>query len=295
MRVAVTGASGLIGSALVPALREAGHEVVRLVRRKEDTEPDTVFWDPSREMIDMDDLGTVDAAVHLAGYSVASGRWTRQRKALIMDSRVQGTRTLAQALSAMSPRPATLVSASAVGYYGLATEADESSPKGEGFLADVCEAWEAQTEVAEKTGIRVVHCRFGVVLSQNGGALQKMRLPFSLGLGGKLGDGTQPMSWITRADAVAVLMYLLNEETISGPVNVVAPQTATNAEFTRTLGKALKRPTVLPVPKFALKAALGEMADQMLLGGARVSPTVLQKHGFEWQHPTLEQAFDAVL
>jgi uncharacterized protein (TIGR01777 family) len=296
-KIAVTGASGLVGAALVGALREQGFDVLRLVRRSASS-GDEARWDPAAGTIDSEALSGVTGAVHLAGDNIASGRWTDAKKARIRDSRVQGTELLSKALAELSPKPSVLVSASAIGFYGnRGDEAlDESSASGEGFLAEVCKEWEAATSPALDAGIRVVNARIGVVLSPEGGALAKMKTPFLLGVGGRIGDGRQYMSWITLDDVVSALVFCLATHEVEGPVNMVAPAPVTNAELTSTLGRVLKRPTFLPVPKFALRLGAGtEMANEMLLGGARVIPSVLQSRGFEWAHPTLEPALRSVL
>ena len=296
-KIAVTGASGLVGTALVQRLRERGYEVLRLVRRAPSS-PDEVQWSPADGTIDIEGLSGVVGAVHLAGDNVASGRWTEAKKASIRDSRVNGTTLLSKALAELEPRPRVLVSASAIGYYGSTGDAavDEHGPLGDGFLASVCEAWEASAQPARDAGIRVVHPRIGIVLAANDGALAKMKTPFLLGVGGRIGDGRQFMSWISLDDVVDALVFALEHDDIVGPVNLTAPNPVTNAEFTDTLGRVLKRPTILPVPKFALRLGAGsEMANEMLIGGARVVPRVLEDHGFEWKYATLEPALRAVL
>ncbi|MBW2379887.1 MAG: TIGR01777 family oxidoreductase, partial [Deltaproteobacteria bacterium] len=243
-------------------------------------------------------LQGITAAIHLAGDNVASGRWTDAKKARIRDSRVRGTALIARALAELSPKPRVLVSASAVGYYGACGEEtlDESAAQGSGFLASVCGEWEAAATAARDAGIRVVHARIGVVLAPSGGALAKMKLPFLLGLGGRIGDGSQYMSWITLEDLGSALVFALERDELEGPVNFVSPTAVTNADFTATLGRVLKRPTVLPVPKFALRLGVGaDMADEMLIGGSRVTPALLQAHGFRWEHTTLEPALRALL
>lgn len=296
-KIAVTGASGLVGTALVRRLRERGYEVLRLVRRAPSA-PDEVRWNPADGTIDAAGLAGIAGAVHLAGDNVASGRWTEPKKASIRDSRVDGTTVLSRALAELEPRPTVLVSASAIGYYGStgAAPVDEKSPLGEGFLASVCEAWEAAAQPARDAGIRVVHPRIGIVLAANDGALAKMKTPFSLGVGGRIGDGRQYMSWISLDDVVEALLFALEREDVVGPVNLTAPHPVTNAEFTRALGHVLKRPTILPVPKFALRLGAGsEMADEMLLGGSNVIPRALETHGFRWKHENLEPALRAIL
>jgi hypothetical protein len=296
-KIAVTGASGLVGSALVPELRRKGIDVVRLVRRAPASE-DEVRWDPGTGTIDGAGLGGVTGAIHLAGDNIASGRWTEAKKASIRNSRVRGTEVLAHALAQLSPQPRVFVSASAIGYYGARGDqaVDESSAQGSGFLASVCGEWEAAADEARASGIRVVHPRIGVVLAAEGGALAKMKLPFLLGVGGRIGDGSQYMSWITLQDLVSALIFALGREDLEGPVNYVSPTPVTNAEFSATLGQVLHRPAIIPVPKFALRLGVGsEMADEMLIGGVRVIPASLHAHGFHWEHTSLEPALRSLL
>ena len=296
-RIVVTGASGLIGRQLVSELRAKGFEILRLVRHAPAAD-DEARWDPEGRTIDTSALAGVTGAVHLAGDNIASSRWTEAKKARIRDSRVRGTELLASALTKISPRPRVLVSGSAVGYYGSrgAEPLDESASAGSGFLASVCREWEAATSAAEDAGIRVVHARIGVVLAAQGGALPKMKIPFVLGVGGRIGDGSQYMSWISIADLVSSLVFALTRDDLEGPVNCVSPTPVTNAEFSTTLGRVLKRPAVLPVPKLVLRLAVGsEMANEMLIGGARVIPAALRSHGFEWHHATLEPALRSLL
>jgi len=296
MKVAVTGASGLIGSALVRFLTSGGHEVRRLVRRGP-RGADEIRWDPGRGEIDADALEGVDAVVHLSGENLASGRWTEARKARIRGSRIDSTRTLARALASLKHRPKVLVSASAVGYYGDCGEewVTESSPAGDDFLARVSADWETAASPAAEAGIRLVHPRTGVVLSPVGGALGKLLLPFRLGLGGIVGPGTQYMSWVAIDDVVTALHHVLVEERVIGPFNLVAPAPVTNREFTKALGQVLRRPTLVPVPAFALKLVLGEMAEATLLASTRARPDRLVSSGYRFRYPGLEGALRHVI
>ncbi len=288
MRIAVTGASGLIGSALVPHLRSQGHIVDRLVRRTT-TAPDEITWDPAAGTVDLARLEGVDAVIHLAGAGVGDHRWTEEYKAQILDSRTQGTRTIATALASLDHRPAVLVSASAIGFYGDTgdTAVDESAPAGSGFLADVVVAWEAAAQPARDAGIRVVHPRTGLVVAGRGGAWGRLWPIFRLGGGGKLGSGRQWWSFISLRDELAGLTHLL--ERLEGPVNLTAPNPATNTEVTKAMGALLRRPTFLPVPAKALEIALGEFSSEVL-GSARVLPTRLVADGFAFQDPTIDAA-----
>ncbi len=290
MKIAITGASGLIGSALVPHLRAQDHEVLRLVRRPASA-PDEVTWDPKAGTVDLAGLEGTDAVVHLAGAGVGDHRWTDDYKRQILDSRVDGTRTIVDAISQLKVKPKVLVSGSAIGWYGETGDrrVDETDPAGTGFLADVVRAWEATADPAEQVGIRVVHARTGLVVAKEGGAWARMFPLFKLGLGGKLGSGRQYWSWISLRDEVRALDYLLTNESISGPVNLTAPNPATNAEVTAAMGQVLGRPTLLPAPAFALKAVLGEFSTEVL-GSARVMPAVLERTGFVWHDPTIANA-----
>ena len=298
MQVLVSGASGLVGSALLPALASAGHQVGRLVRAGAGPAgPSDVSWDPAGERIDEARLAGFDAVVHLAGENIASGRWTERVKERIRKSRVDGTQLLSRALARLERPPKAVVQASAIGYYGNRSDQvlTESSPRGQGFLPAVCVAWEAAAEPAEKRGIRVVFLRFGVILSPKGGALKKMLPPFRLGVGGVIGEGTQYMSWIALDDAVGAVLHALSTERLRGPVNAVAPQPVTNQGFTKTLGRVLGRPTVFPMPAFAARLAFGEMADALLLASARVVPDRLKGTGYKFRQPDLEPALRHLL
>lgn len=295
--VAVSGASGLIGAALVKELTRRGHRVSRMVRRG--ARPGEISWDPAIGRLDPGDLEGLDGVVHLAGENVGV-RWTVARKARIRESRVKGTKLISETLAQLRRRPAVLVSASAIGIYGsrgneLLTEASLPGDRSRDFLASVSWEWEAAAEPARVAGIRVAHPRFGIVLSPRGGALRKMLLPFRLGLGGRMGSGSQWMSWISIDDAVAAILHLLSTDTLRGPVNVTSPEPLTNRDFAQTLGRVLARPTPLPLPAAALRLALGEMADGTLLSSARVEPARLLESGYRFQHPDLEKALRHVL
>jgi hypothetical protein len=301
MRVIVTGSTGLVGSALVRSLLADGHEVTRLVRGGAQgfRAPGTtaVHWDPERGEIDAGELEGHDAAVHLAGESIAEGRWDDEKKRRILESRVKGTQLIAGALAGLNAKPKVLVSASAVGFYGDRGDevVREESASGTDFLSEVCREWEKATLQASQAGLRVVHLRIGVVLSAEGGALPRMVTPFKLGVGGRVGSGRQYMSWITLDDLVSVIRRAIEDESLRGPFNAVAPRPVTNAEFTKALGRVLGRPTIFPVPAFAARLAFGEMADALLLAGARVEPARLNEAGFEFKHAEIEGALRAVL
>jgi uncharacterized protein (TIGR01777 family) len=293
MRVLMSGASGLLGSAIARALEANRVLVGRLVRGGAPSSAAHIRWDPGKAL---DLIPGFDGVIHLAGESVV-GRWTAAKKARIRDSRVLGTRTLAEAIARVEPKPRVFLAASAIGYYGDRGDEilREESASGTGFLAEVCREWEDAAEPAMQAGIRVVHLRIGVVLSKQGGALDKMLLPFRLGLGGKLGSGRQWMSWIHVDDIVSAVQHALSNEAVRGPVNLVAPNPVTNAEFTATLGKALSRPAVLPAPAFALRLALGEMADGALLASARVEPARLLASGYVFRFRELQTALENIL
>lgn len=291
-RVVVSGATGLIGTRLVVYLQEHGYQVSRLVRRLAAAGSTDIFWNPARGEIDALKLEGAEALVHLAGENIGAGRWTAERKRLILNSRVDSTALLSRTLAALREKPKALISASAVGFYGDRKEESltETSPPGEGFLAEVCQAWEAATEPAAAVGIRVVNPRFGMVLAGEGGALSAMLPAFRFGLGGPMGDGRQWMSWISLSDLVRILCFLIETPTLSGPVNAVSPGPVTNAEFTRTLGKVLRRPTIFRLPALVIRTLFGEMGQALFLEGARVIPAKLLAAGFQFNFPELESA-----
>lgn len=293
MRVAVTGSTGLIGSALVDRLTRDGHTVVRVVRGN--AGPGDVAWNPDAETIDAAALEGVDAIVHLAGENVGT-RWTDEKKRRIMDSRVKGTRLIARAAAHMTRQPRVFVQAAATGIYGdRGDEAlNESSAPGKGFLADVGRAWESASSLADEAGIRVVKLRFGVVLSARGGALKQLLLPFRMGVGGPVGNGRQWMPWLSLDDAVEMIVVSLRDPRYRGPINAIAASVR-NQDFTRALGRAVQRPALLPTPAFALRALFGEMADETLLGSQNAEPRRLKELGFRYLHPTMEDALHAAL
>jgi hypothetical protein len=294
MKVLITGANGLVGSALGARLAAVGHHLVRLTRSAP-RGPGDFRWDPTAGEIDPAAFDGIDAVVHLAGETVA-GRWTEAKKRRIRDSRVLGTRLLAETAAAHDPRPRAFVSASAIGYYGDRGDdpVAEESPIGEGFLAEVVRDWEAAAEPAREAGIRVVNLRFGIVQSAAGGALRAQLPLFRLGLGGRVGNGRQYVSWVAIDDVVGAIEFALSSDPLTGPVNVTAPEPVTNADYARTLGRVLRRPALLPAPAPAVRLLLGEFAGE-LLGGQRVVADRLLESGFEFQHPELEGALRHVL
>lgn len=299
MRIAITGASGLIGRELCRAYSAQGHSVTRVLRPAKDrsAQPGTVQWDPVRGEIDAAGLEGQDAIINLAGANLADKRWTPAVKRQLIDSRVIPARLLAQALARMQSPPAVLINASAVGYYGdqpHAVAVDESGAAGSGFLAQLVCEWEAAAQGAAAAGVRVVLARFGVALSAQGGALAKLLPVFSAGLGGRLGSGQQSFSWIALAEVASALQHIIEHADISGPVNLTAPGAVNNAEFTLELARALHRPAVMAVPAFALRLALGEMAE-MLLSGVRAIPKKLLESGHKFKQPTLRQALEELL
>lgn len=296
MTILVTGGSGLIGRRLIPCLEQQGHRVLRLVRSRDLVSDRAVYWSTSEGSFHWEEPGKIDAVVHLAGESIL-GRWTRNKKARIRDSRVDTTRKLCAFLARMASPPSVLVCASATGYYGNRGDEllGEDSRPGDGYLPGVSRQWEAATEAARDAGIRVVNLRIGMVLTPEGGALPAMLTPFRLALGGQVGDGRQYMSWITRDDLISIIQFTLESEDITGPVNAVSPQPVTNAEFTRTLGRVLHRPTLFTVPAFVVRLLFGQMGSDLLLASARVEPERLREAGFRFEHADLEAALNDLL
>lgn len=291
MKILLTGSHGLIGSALSPLLTSRGHRVVRLVRGDPGPDPDQIPWDPAAGRLDGTRLEGTDAVIHLAGESIAAGRWTAARKARIRQSRVESTRLLAETLARLHRKPAVLIAASAVGYYGDRGDeilVEDSAP-GSGFLATLCRDWEAAAAPAQQAGIRVVHLRTGIVLSQAGGALARILPIFRAGLGGRLGTGRQFMSWIGLDDEVEAIHHALARDAVRGPVNLVSPQPVTNREFTTTLGRILRRPALLAVPAGLLRVALGELGGEILTS-VRAYPARLLATGYAFRHTDLESA-----
>ncbi|MGO9269169.1 MAG: TIGR01777 family oxidoreductase [Terriglobia bacterium] len=297
MRTLITGSTGLIGTALERLLSHRGHEVIRLVRSGSASGKGVVHWDPRAGTIDAAALEGLDGVVHLAGENIAARRWTTTQKEQIRESRVRGTNLLSGSLARLARPPRVLVSASAIGYYGDCGDEmlREESPAGSGFLPEVCVAWEAATKVAEDRGIRVVHLRTGMVLDRAGGALAKMLPVFRMGAGGVIGNGRQYMSWIALDDVSGAIQHALTTDDLRGPVNTVAPTPVTNREFTKTLGRVLSRPTLFPLPAFAARLALGEMANELLLASQRVEPARLIASGYQFCFPDLEGALRHLL
>ncbi|MGA8492540.1 MAG: TIGR01777 family oxidoreductase [Terriglobales bacterium] len=293
-RILVSGSSGLIGAALIPSLKSSGYEIACLLRGTASGK-EQIQWDPTRPLTP-ETVSGFDAVVHLAGESIV-GRWTEAKKRRIRDSRVQGTRNLAEALARAPQRPRVLISASAIGYYG--DRGDEAlrevSSSGDGFLAEVCREWEGATEPAAKAGVRTVQMRIGVVLSPSGGALQKMLPPFRLGVGGNLGNGRQWWSWIDIDDLVGAIQHVIKTDGLRGPVNVVTPNPVTNADFSKMLGSVLSRPAIFPMPAFAARLVFGQMGDELLLASQRVEPAKLLASGYVFRKPDLRTALEGIL
>ncbi len=292
MRILVTGSSGLIGSALIPILKNQGHQIVRLVRHAAAPGEDLAVWDPAAGKLETSALIGTDAVIHLAGESINALRWTQRRKERIRSSRVRGTRLLSEALALLAVPPRVLVSASGINFYGASGDEvlTEKSPAGSGFMSAVCREWEAATEPARQRGIRVVNLRIGMVLSMKGGALRAMLPAFKAGVGGKLGSGQQFVSWISIHDLTMAVSHILATESLSGPVNAVSPSPVRNVEMTRALGSVLKRPTLLSLPAPAVRIIFGEMGDALLLTSLRAAPERLLATGFDFQFVDFEPA-----
>lgn len=296
MKILISGASGLVGSALIPKLKESGHQILTLSRKASDNAGE-VNWDPLKEIEDINKLEGVETVIHLAGESVGDSRWTEEKKHKIRDSRVIGTKILCDALLKLEEQPKTFISASAVGIYGNRDNEiiTEESTHGTDFLAKVGLEWEAASNPLKGNGVRVVYTRIGIVLSKKGGALEKMLLPFKLGLGGKLGSGNQYMSWIAIDDVVNAIEFIISNDSLSEAINLTAPKPVTNKEFTKTLGEVLSRPAIIPVPAFALKIAFGEFAEIALLAGQQVIPKKLQDAGYKFLFEDIESALRHLL
>jgi uncharacterized protein (TIGR01777 family) len=295
--VAVTGSHGFIGSALLPALTRAGHRPVLLVRRRPAGD-DELSWDPEAGTIDAAGLDGIGGVIHLAGAGIGDERWTDARKRLILESRTKGTSLLARTLAGLTRPPSVLVSASAIGYYGNRGDEplDEQSAPGDDFVAGVCVQWEAATTPAADAGIRVARVRSGIVLGREGGVLARMLLPFRLGLGGRIASGRQYMSWISIDDEVGAILHALTQDRVTGPVNLTGPAPVTNAEFTKTLGRVVRRPTVIPTPLLPLRARYGsELVQHLLVEGQRVVPKQLEESDYRFAHPTLEEVLRAAV
>jgi uncharacterized protein len=296
MKVLVSGSHGLVGRAFIQSLLKRGDSVSRLVREAP-SGSDDIEWHPNQDQIDAGRLNGFDAVVHLAGESIASGRWSPEKKTRIRESRIKGTQLLSEALAQASHPPRVFVSASAIGFYGNRGDEvlTEQSAPGNDFLANVCKQWEQSAQPAAEKGIRLVKARFGIILDKEGGALAKMLPPFRMGIGGRIGDGKQWMSWIALADVVGALEFVIENQALSGPVNFVAPNPVTNATFTSALGRILGRPTFLPVPAFGARLAFGEMADALLLSSQRVEPRRLNETGFRFRYSNLNDALSEIL
>jgi len=295
--ILLSGATGLIGRELCASFLKDSLPVLQLVRHPVHGQSENVSWDIDAGIIEAEKCSGLRAVVHLAGEPIAARKWSEEQKQRIRDSRVKGTKLLAETLAKAEEKPAVLVCASAIGFYGSRGEEEltEDSSAGEGFLADVTRDWEAAAEPARAAGIRVVHVRLGIVLSPNGGALTKMLPAFKCGLGGKLGDGSAWMSWVALPDVVGAIRHVLSHPEVSGPVNITAPEPVTNYTFTKTLGHALHRPTVLPVPEIAIQKLFGEMGETLLLNSSKVLPERLQETGYTFEHPRLAEALEAIL
>ncbi|GIW21997.1 MAG: hypothetical protein KatS3mg068_1004 [Candidatus Sericytochromatia bacterium] len=297
MNILITGSSGFIGKNLMKFLENEGHNIFRLVRKASEVNNKNIFWNIEEEYIDKDKLSNIDAVVHLAGENISSGRWTKEKKKKILDSRVYGTRLISKTLADLEKKPKVFISASAIGYYGdRGNESlDENSTKGNSFLSDVCYQWEKETEIAKQNGIRTINLRIGIVLSKDGGALEKMLLPFKMGLGGILGDGKQYMSWISIDDLINIINFCINKNNINGVLNAVSPNPVTNYDFTKILGKVLNRPAIFPLPKFVGKIIFGKMADELLFSSTKVFPKKLEENNYKFIHYSLKETLENII
>jgi len=298
MKILIAGSSGLVGSKLLSFLQNQGHQISILSRDRKLIDKGKIFWDPENGILDPNQIEAFDAVVNLAGENIANKRWTEEQKEKIKSSRINSTKLLSQTLAQLKFKPRVFICASAIGFYGdrPIENLHENSPPTKGdFLSETCLAWENACNPAAEAGIRVVNSRFGVILAKEGGAMSKLLLPFQLGLGGNIGNGEQFMSWIAIDDVISALNFCIEKQEISGPVNFTAPYPVTNAQFTKTLGKVLQRPTILPLPSFAAKLILGEMADALLLASAKVHCSKLKEHGFNFAYAELEPALRHIL
>jgi hypothetical protein len=297
LKILISGASGLLGSTLIPFLRTGGHTVLQLVRRSPKKENGEIRWDPANGRLDLDDTDEIDAVIHLSGENIGEGHWSSEKKKRIIDSRVQSTRLIAETISKMKNPAKVFLCASAIGYYGDRgnSEVDESDAVGNDFISEVCRIWEESTDAAVNAGIRTAFLRIGIVLSPQGGALGKLLLPFTLGIGGKISTGRQYMSWISIDDTIGAIHHVLFDKNISGPVNLVSPNPSTNREFTIALAKVLSRPAYFTVPKFAIDTVFGEMGRETILSSTRVKSLVLAETGYSFRHPNLKGALRHLL
>ena len=295
-KILISGASGLLGSAYSDYLSNKGHTVFKLVRREPASEYE-LFWNPMTGELDLKNIEGFDSIINFSGKNIGLGRWTKKSKKVIYDSRIQSTTLLSESIAKLNHPPESFLSSSAVGYYGETGSefVNEGTEPGKGFLSDLCVKWEKATMPAVRAGVRVIQLRSGVVLSAKGGALAKMLTPFKLGLGGRLGNGRQYLSWIMIDDYVGALYHLMTSENIQSPVNVVSPEPETNREFTKILAKVLNRPAIFPIPAFVLKTLLGQVAEEILLSSTRAIPQLLMGSGFEFKYPALEDALKKCL
>lgn len=298
MKVLISGSNGLVGSNLASYLEYQGHEIYKLVRSKKQVDDKSIYWNPEQGILNTNELEGFDAIVHLAGENIANKRWTEKQKTKISESRIKSTKLLSYMLTNLKRKPQVFISASAIGYYAdrpFETLYEHCYPINGIFISETCRQWEEAANPAKEAGIRVIHPRFGIILSNEGGALTKLIVPFSLGLGGNIGSGKQYMSWVSLEDVIYALYFLINTPEISGPVNFTSPNPVTNQDFTKTLARALGRPALAPLPSFLAKIIFGEMADALLLASAKVKPKVLEDAGYKFSYPKLEECFRSLL